>query len=104
MSAIAHHDQRNDREERTVRMLFDPDAGKTREQIYETIWRRRPDLQAWFAQLSAVSGRTIHELCEEAEAIACARLTDPARRQAFLDRIARQEQPFGPDPRVREEK
>lgn len=85
-------------------MLFDPDAGKTREQILETIWRRRPDLQARLARLSAVSGRTIPELVQECIAGCCKRLKDPAFRQAWLDKRAWEEQPFGPDPRVRTDK
>jgi len=79
-------------------MLFNPEAGKTSEQIIEILLRRRPDLRADLDAIVRVSGRSIHEIVEEAKAVFADEMQDPIARAAYHAKMDRREAPYGPDP------
>lgn len=84
-------------------MIFDPDAGKTHEQIRTEAFQRLPlAMRQEYEEVSALSGRTIPELLEEAVEYYLSRLREPAIMKAFTDKIDRRMRPLGADPRMLE--
>ena len=85
-------------------MLFDPDAGKTIEQVLESAWNRStPEVQVRVRALAHESRRSIGEVMARAILTFQERLEDPVFRRAYLAHVDFQEQPFGPDPLLRKD-
>jgi hypothetical protein len=83
-------------------MLFNPEDGKTWEEIFEIVLRKLPpERRARFERDAAVSGLTIQELVEEKLAAAMERLKDPAYRAACDAQTEWEQQPYGADPLLR---
>jgi hypothetical protein len=89
-------------------MLFDPEDGKTMEEILDSILRRRPELKAELETISAVSGRSVYQLMLEGIALTLDTLKDPDTRTAWLATVSakldRREAPLGFDPLVRKDR
>lgn len=86
-------------------MLFDPEDGKTDDEIIEIALRRmKPETRARLEHISQVSGRSIGELTEEALEIFEEYFKDPVHRAAWLAKIDWREQPYGPDPTLRKDR
>ena len=83
-------------------MLFDPDDGKTWEQVCETVWQRSPPAkQARIEACAVASGKTRAEIIREALDEADDRLEgDPRARQRYAATLEHEHYPFGRDPRL----
>jgi len=80
-------------------MLFDPEDGKTDDEIIAIALRRmKPETRARLEQLSQVSGRSIGELVEASVEYFEECLKDPVQRAALLAKMDWENQPYGPDP------
>jgi hypothetical protein len=85
-------------------MLFDPEAGKTSEQILDIVFRRSPHLRAWLEEKAEASGQSfdacVNDILAEGMARRDAQMHDPAGRAAYHAEMDRREAPFGADPLV----
>jgi hypothetical protein len=83
-------------------MLFDPDAGRSTEQIIMHKWNTE-----WSAEFKAQIERVAHKLdCSWFEVVvACLEQTleDPIARHQLLRNVERRETPFGIDPLLRKD-
>jgi len=80
-------------------MLFDPDDGKTREEIIDTVLDRMgPEMRARCERLSEISGLSLVEIVEKTRILFEESLDDPATRAALKAKVNRQLQPYGRDP------
>ena len=86
-------------------MLFDPDAGKTWEQVCESVWPRLPPAtRARIEACAAASGTIREEIIRDAVEEAEDRLDrDPRARQRYAATLEHAHYPFGRDPRLRQE-
>ena len=86
-------------------MLFDPDDGKTWEQVCETVWERLPPAkQASLDARAAASGTSRAEIIREAIDELEDRLErDPRARQRYAAKLEHEHYPFGRDPRLPQE-
>ena len=85
-------------------MLFNPEAGKTSEEIIEIALRRiTPELRAQVMALSEHSGLSIPEIVAECLELYADKMRDPAGRAAYHAEMDRREAPYGPDPLLKKE-
>ena len=82
-------------------MLFDPDDGKSFEEVINKVLERNPDLAAGIDELALVSGKSFDDIVNECLGEGLKRIKDPARLAEMFARIARKQTPFGKDPLLR---
>ena len=77
-------------------MIFDPDAGKSMDEILEETWTRlTPEARIKVEEKAAAEHWTIGETMEWA---VLGWLNNPVNRQAFQAQLDFEAQPFGADP------
>ena len=84
-------------------MLFDPDDGKSLEEILNRMLDRRPDLRANIEELALETGQSFNDIANECLGEGLDQLKDPAQRDAMFARIAWRQTPFGKDPLLRKD-
>jgi hypothetical protein len=82
-------------------MLFDPDDGRSIEEILNRMLARRPDLRAHIDELALASGKSFNDIANECLGEGLKQMEDPARRDAMYARIAWRQTPFWNDPLLR---
>lgn len=79
--------------------MFDPDDGKTREEIIDKVLNRMgPEMRARCEYLSEISGLSLVEIVQQTRTLFEESLDDPATRAALKAKVNRQLQPYGRDP------